>query len=132
MDNCNDCGVSLEAGPYTVMGATCVTQAPGYAIGTDGKRVCIPCAEKREVEAFKVATRYVAYVAMDGKAIATFTGKVLATIVSAKPCALTRLSYTHGRSMFSYTAVTNDGARWYGRGNPGIVIKLRRAKGGKS
>ena len=125
---CADCANPIEPGPYTILGHPCVTQSPGYAIGTDGKRVCIPCAEKREREAFKTATRYTAYVASDGMAITTWTGAVLATVVSRKPCALTRVSYMHGRSMWRYSAVTSDGVRWYGRGSPGIVIKLRRAK----
>jgi len=105
--------------------------ASGYAVIPDGTRICYACAEKREIDGLKDRSKpFVAYVAMDGIHITTWTGGKLMKIVSARKCKLTRQSFTHSANSYaSIRAKDLHGNLWHGRGSTGIAIKLRPMKG---
>jgi hypothetical protein len=117
---------------------TTVTQDelfPGTAITSDGRTSCYSCAEQNERTAFDLAGSerkpFTAYLTGDVKVkgslkVTTWTGAELATVLNAHPIALTRTSFTHGKTILAYTARDAQGRLWYGRGNPGIVTTLRR------
>ncbi len=109
----------------------------GYAVTPDGTRICYACADKAQIEALKDRSKpfcaYVSLVSKDswlGYKITTWTGGELMRVTSARPCTLTRQSYTHdGRGYMSIHAVDVHGGHWAGRGSEGIAIKLRPVKG---
>lgn len=108
----------------------------GYAVLPDGRKICYDCATKRQIEDLKDRSKpfcaYVSLVSKDswlGYKITTWTGGELMRVMSAKPCKLTRQSFTHDRGNFmSIHAVDVHGGHWAGRGSEGIVIKLRPVK----
>lgn len=106
--------------------------ASGYATRADGERICYTCADVAERAVMLQSDRFVAYVSSDGREITTWTGDSLGSIVRATPVKLTRLSYTHGKYMHAYRVIDFEGAAWYGRGSPGVAIKLTRVKGRKN
>lgn len=127
---CADCELALPTFGPGHCGAT------GYAILPNGNRICYPCADKREIAELKDRSRpFVAYVgSCHGKGcvphqIQTWTGGKLMTIIEAKPCKLTRQSFTHDRNgYYSIHAVDVHGGHWHGRGSEGVAIKLRPCK----
>lgn len=118
--HCADCGVPFPKHEPGYSGAS------GYADFKDGKRVCYPCADKRQIEALKDRSKpFFAYVGKDNS-ITTWTGGKLMTITRAWPCKLTRQSFTHDRNGYlSIHAVDVHGGHWSGRGSEGVAIKLR-------
>jgi len=118
---CADCGKTF---PVQTSGGT------GYARTADGKTICYGCADIRERAELKDRTRpFCAYVSSDGKAVTTWTGGRLGDVISSRPCALTRQSFTHSRGSFRSVRVRDvHGGEWYGRGSPGVCIKLRACK----
>lgn len=56
-------------------------------------------------------------------------GNVLGTVIRANSYRLTRQSYVHGEYIYAVTIRDVHGGLWYGRGNPGISIKIRPKKG---
>lgn len=71
---------------------------------------------------------FFAYVSSDGQHITGWKGNILGTITGHTVCKLTRLSYAHGQYINHYTVRDVHGALWYGKGSPGICIKLRAYK----
>ncbi len=101
----------------------------GYAVIPDGSLICYDCADVREKQELKDRSRpFLAYVSSDGNHITTWTGGVLARITQSNPCQLTRQSWTHGKSYSSIRCTDVHGGNWFGRGSPGICIKLRPCK----
>jgi len=122
--NCHDCHLPLPVNPPGHCGGT------GYA-EFEGKRICYPCADKRQIEHLKDRSKpFGAYV---GKGvITTWTGGKLMTITRSVSCKLTRQSWVHDRNSYrSIRAVDVHGGHWAGRGSEGIAITLRPVKGGK-
>lgn len=68
------------------------------------------------------------YVSSDTKHITDANGKTVATVVSATRVDLPRRSYVHGKSLLAITAVDSHRTKWYGRGSPGIFIRLYKKK----
>jgi hypothetical protein len=121
---CHDCqGLIQKPDPAK----TC---AAGYAtLPNGGGRICYPCADKREREELKDNSKpFCAYVSSDGKSITTWTGGELMKITLWWTVRLTRLSFTHGRTIRHIQALDCHGKRWWGRGNPGIAIRMRPCK----
>lgn len=103
--------------------------ASGYAITRSDMYICYACADAQQREELKDTSRpFVGYVSSDARAITTWTGGHIMRVVSIAPCKLTRWSYTHGKSYFSIRARDVHGHVWYGRGSPGIAIRLRAVK----
>lgn len=74
---------------------------------------------------------FCAYLSEDGQRVTTWSGGTLGTVVASKPCKLTRRSWTHSADEYrSWTVRDVHGAYWYGRGSPGISIRLRAQKAG--
>jgi hypothetical protein len=71
---------------------------------------------------------FYAYVSADGKRITGWKDNTLGTITAATNYRLTRESYVHGRTINFYRVTDVHGAKWSGRGNPGIAITLRASK----
>ncbi len=62
--------------------------------------------------------------------VVIWTGGKLMTVVSSRPCKLTRQSFTHDRRSYrSVRARDIHGGEWIGRGSDGICIKLRPVGG---
>lgn len=101
----------------------------GYAIWGE-EILCYACADSRQRKELKGATSLVAYVASDEKTVTTWTGGELGKVTGKVECQLTRTSWVHGKSYWSYWVTDCHGQHWYGRSSPGIAIKLRRVKGG--
>lgn len=76
--------------------------------------------------------RFTAYVSSDGREVTTWTGGNLGSISRSTPVKLARWSAFHGSHVYAYRVIDFDGARWHGRGSPGMVITLKRVKGRKS
>lgn len=85
--------------------------------------------DREYVEAFKSHQYemgpFSVYMSSDGCFITTWMGTTLAQIRSWRQYRLTRLSFTHGKTIRSFVAVDSLGRRWYGRGNPGIICRMR-------
>lgn len=114
------CGAAFPIHPTGYCGAA------GYAIVTDGSKICYACADKAQIGELKTRQPFVAYVSSDGQSITTWTGGKLMTVTRSTPCALTRQSFTHDhRSYKSIRARDVHGKNWYGRGSAGICITLR-------
>lgn len=71
---------------------------------------------------------FYAYVASNGEKITGWKGNVLGTITAKTTYRLTRMSYTHGKTINFYRVTDVHGGLWTGRGNPGIGIKLQPVK----
>lgn len=126
---CDDC---KQTKPVQTSGGT------GYAFRPKSdKPICYPCADKRQIEDLKDRSQpFVAYLSLVSKdsylgyKITTWTGGELMKVTSARPCELTRMSFTHSRNGYmSVHAVDVHGGHWHGRGSEGIAIKLRPCKG---
>lgn len=104
----------------------------GYAVLPSGERICYVCADAAQREDLKDRSKpFMGYVAFIGGQlrITTWTGGKLMDVTKAKPCELTRQSYTHNRKGYmSIHAVDVHGGHWTGRGSEGIAIKLRAVK----
>lgn len=102
----------------------------GYAVRSDGKRICYACADAAQREELTDRSRPVfAYVSCGGRSIGTWTGGKLMDVISSRPCKLTRQSYTHdSKSYKSIRARDIHGKEWFGRGSEGICIKLKAVK----
>lgn len=101
----------------------------GYAVFPDGHRVCYTCADKRQREELRDTSKpFVGYVSTSGGEITSWTGGKLMTITDRRPCRLTRQSWAHGKDFSSIRAVDCHGHMWFGRGSPGVAIRLRAAK----
>jgi hypothetical protein len=113
-------------------GAVCIpsTSSTGYATYAAGTRVCYSCADKRQREELRDRSKpFCAYVSSDEKQITTWTGGQLMKVLDAKPCKLSRVSFTHDmKSFMSIRAVDCHGGYWFGRGSAGICIKMRPVK----
>lgn len=120
-NNCFDCLLPIpEKLPNTC--------ASGYAVLPNRKKICYPCADKRQIEDLKDRSKpFCAYV---GKGIiSTWTGGKLMTITQSRSCLLTRQSFFHDRNSYrSIRAVDVYGKHWAGRGSEGISIKMRPVK----
>lgn len=118
---CADCG---KVFPVQTSGGT------GYARTAENKLICYSCADNREREQLKDRGRpFFAYLSSDGQRVTTWTGGELMHVTASRPCRLTRQSFTHSRDSFrSFSAIDCHGGRWYGRGSPGICVKLRAKK----
>lgn len=125
------CGSTFPLHPAGYIGGT------GYAILPDGERICYACADRMQIEELKDRSKpfcaYVSLVAKDswlGYKITTWTGGELMRVTAARPCRLTRPSFTHDRKGYmSIHAVDVHGGHWAGRGSEGVAIKLRPVKG---
>jgi hypothetical protein len=119
-----DCGHPVSPAPGDI--------GTGYATSAKtGKTMCYPCADASEREAIKTADVFVAYVSADRKRITTWTGGELAEVTSHVLGKKIRTSEGWYR-VRAVTAVTPDGAEWYGRGSDNAdVITIRRKKGSK-
>jgi hypothetical protein len=106
----------------------------GYAVydpETPAPRmVCYDCADNLQREELRDRSKPVcAYVSGDGIRITTWTGGHLMTVTRSTPCSLTRQSFTHSRKSYrTISAKDVHGGSWYGRGSPGIAIRLRPCK----
>lgn len=98
--------------------------ASGYAILPNGGRICYACSNMLEVGAMARAERYTAYLSSDGTRITDWPGGVLATVITTRP------TFRHGQGWYAVRARDVHGAIWYGRGQRGMVLTLRRAKAG--
>lgn len=119
---CADCG-KVKA----TSGNGCTT---GYARfdGSDSL-VCFACADERQREGLKARKPFCCYVSGDGSQIQTWTGGELGRVVSSSYMRLTRPSWVHGKFIRCIRARDVHGAFWFGRGSPGVAIKLRPCKG---
>lgn len=98
-----------------------------------GATYCYPCADRRERAAFLVAGMigqpFTAYVSSSGD-LTTWPGGLLATGVP-RAHRVSRSGW-QGSEVHSWRFRYQD-AEWYGRnGGPGMVITVRRTKGGPS
>lgn len=101
----------------------------GYAVMPTDELYYYNCADVNQREELKDRSKpFVAYVDSAGKNITTWTGGVLARITQSWPCQLTRRSFWHGNGYSCIRAVDVHGGKWFGRGSPGIAIKLRPCK----
>ena len=101
----------------------------GYAIRPDDTRICYACADKEQrAELLDRSKPFCAYVSCDGNRITTWTGGELMRITRSHEMRLTRQSFTHGKTIRTIRAIDVHGNRWFGRGNPGISIRLRPCK----
>jgi hypothetical protein len=125
----------MDLKPFTPDCGHTVTPAPG-GVGTGratdpktGKTMCYPCAEENERKAFAEARIYGAYLSSDGKKIATWTGAVLASVVSYGASSL-RYTPSGGRYRMEYVrAEAPDGSQWYGSKSDSMdAIVLHRLK----
>lgn len=101
-----------------------------YAVDDSGhvfSNAGVDIRERREL--LDRSKPFFAYVSSDGNHITGWKGNILATVTGHTVCKLTRLSYTHGKYINHYTVRDVHGALWYGKGSPGICIKLRAYKG---
>jgi hypothetical protein len=67
---------------------------------------------------------FVCYLSSDGKHVTGWKGNVLGDVTCSRTIPLTRVSFTHGRTIQSVRVRDVHGGYWYGRGNAGIAIKL--------
>lgn len=116
---CSKCGAVKPVGTSGVT---------GYARTADGNAIiCYECADRMQVAELKDRSKpFCAYVSSDGRAITTWSGGKLMTVIRSRPCQLTRRSNWHSRdSYMSIRARDVHGGEWCGRGSAGIAIKLR-------
>jgi hypothetical protein len=71
---------------------------------------------------------FTGYLSSDGKRLTGWKGNTLGHVVDSNSCELTRPSYTHGKYYQSVRVRDVHGREWYGRGSPGICIRLRPTK----
>jgi len=109
MDACQQCRKPFPVHPPGYCGGT------GYAVLTDGSRVCYACADKWQLERLKDrSSPVIAY--LQGGDITTWTGGKLMKVVSSR----------HTRNgERSIRARDYHGGCWAGRGSNGMAIKLR-------
>lgn len=71
------------------------------------------------------------YLSGDARHFTGWKGNVLGTVVRSHRIRLSRYRFSniHGTSMLHVTVCDVHGGLWYGRGNPGIAIRLRAYKG---
>lgn len=102
--------------------------AAGYAVLTEnGERICYECSYRLHLQEMRTQEAISAYVSGDGKALTTWTGRVLAQAVDRNHCKLTRASHTHSQEEYSsFWFLDPTGQRWYGRGSPGMLIRVRK------
>ena len=95
----------------------------GYATLVTGLRVCYPCAESMEREAFAKGNPYTCYLASDGKSVTTWTGGELAKVTTERT-----IRAGFGGRMTYVRAKDATGHEWYGRNaGRGMCLTLRRA-----
>jgi hypothetical protein len=100
--------------------------ATGAAKLPDGREICYACADAMQRADLKDRSKpFTGYVSSDGKTITTWTGGELMRVTYKSPVRLTRLSYLHGRYIYAIRATDCHGAKWYGRGSPGLAVTLR-------
>lgn len=102
--------------------------AYGTCQTTDGRTICLNCAEVEEVENLKTATDYFAYLASDKKTVTTWTGGTLG-FVTAYWQSKGRWS-SYGIVHRCYVHVMDvHGVKWYGSGpvENGDYVRLHRA-----
>lgn len=91
--------------------------------------VCYPCADSLQAEDMATSDRIDAYVSGDGRNVTTWSGGVLARIVTATE---PRVTYTPtgGRVETVYVIARDaDGRTWHGRGpGRGMYVRLRRSQ----
>jgi hypothetical protein len=120
---CADCEKLVRRGDGCGTGYACLTGKE------EGKRVCYSCADERQrANLLDRSAPFCAYLSNDGKQITTWTGGRLMGVTASVPCKLSRMSYTHGKDFRTVWARDVHGGEWYGRGSPGICIKLRPTK----
>jgi hypothetical protein len=70
----------------------------------------------------------IVYLSGDGKSITGWKGNELGRARAIGTVRLTRMSYVFGREIWSYRVTDCHGGEWYGRGAPGIAMRIRPCK----
>lgn len=101
-----------------------INGATGVAILPDGSEICYACADERTRERMRHEDTIGAYLASDGLSVTTWSGGVLARVISAhtRRVGFGRTSQTYWR------AVDANGRHWYGRGGRGMHTTMRARK----
>ena len=105
--------------------------AYGTAHTTDGRTICLRCAEREEIENLKTSPTIVAYVTDGNRQVTTWTGAKLGTVTS-RTVSRGRWS-NYGIVHRHYVRVTDvHGGHWHGSGpvENGQYVTLHRSKGG--
>lgn len=101
-----------------------------YAYDNAGNVYSDEGAHIREVRELLDRSRpFIGYLSSDGNRLTGWKGNTLGTVIDWTLCQLTRVSWTHGKQYRSVRVRDVHGRQWYGRGSPGIVIRLRPCKG---
>jgi len=119
--HCDDCGTAFPIHPAGQCGGTGYADCPN-----DGKRVCYPCADKRQVVELKDRSQpFTGYLSEGCERFTTWTGGTLGRVV-----ALTEArSGFHGSRQTIVRVRDVHGALWHGRGaGAGMCITLRPMK----
>lgn len=98
------------------------TRADGRLVSDEGVHLGELRALKDHAEPFG------AYISSDGKSITGWKGNILGRVVSSTSVRLTRWSSTHGSKILAVRVRDVHGGEWYGRGSPGVFIRLRPCK----
>jgi hypothetical protein len=102
----------------------------GTAKLPDGREICYDCADAAQRESLKDRIRpFTAYLSGDGRRVTSWSGGELMRVTQSTRCKLARWSWVHGADYSSIRARDCHGGQWYGRGSPGIAIKLHPCKG---
>jgi hypothetical protein len=97
----------------------------GTAHTSTGKEICWECSYKREQEALKRTTHYVAFLASDGKTLTTWPGQTLARVTR-----LWTIPNNMAGKLYRFRAVDVHGAAWYGSTpGHGMYARMHKAKG---
>lgn len=103
-----------------------------YALGPDGEILSDRGVYQRCIRYMQEHSRFTGYLSGDGKTFTTWKGQILGRAFLGSTIRLTRLSYIHGPTLRSVRVRDVWGQEWYGRGNPGIAITLRKVKGSRA
>lgn len=114
---CKETGktVAIESGGFTF----------NYARDADGNYYSdegVDIRERREL--LDRSKPFFAYLSGDGKRLTGWKGNILGTVIWRRPCKLTRRSWMHGEYIDAVRIHDVHGGLWYGRGSPGIAIKI--------
>lgn len=118
IEKCAECNGQFSLAPIG-------SGAAGYATTEAGLKICYECAARHEIAAFAKARKYTAYLSGDGAKVTTWTGAMLATVISTHP---TKRRSADGGFLQSIKAKDSNGALWVGLTAPGMCVNLRRMK----
>lgn len=97
----------------------------GYAVASDGRKMCFACADDAERAALRRATRFTAYLSGDLARVTTWPGGELATVTSH---VVRRVGFG-GATRVYFRAVDGGGSVWHGQSaGPGMVATMRLSK----